>query len=406
MRGKLTKQKVGGIILIALFGLGALGYFAWWMEPKILKPQVIHISGTIPYEMGVQYGGQAKDKIQGAATFVSSFEPILGLLGINLTQKIAEYLTHIPLYLIEEMNGVAVGAEVDPKWIYGVNIFPEVFIGITGKPMECSQFIKTSETDGDLGPIFGRTLDFPPDAFIQNFQLVLVIEYIGKVKLIGHTVAGMVGFLTGMNDHGLTTSISMVSTHDTGLGLPVVIGVRETLQNYTKVTDAAYYLGNETHALGWNYALMDTTGNAAVVEVTHTHNNTRWLGGFGEATNYICATNVFHSLAMAPPISPVSENSWIRKRTMEYVLNSTTEFSLLDAVKVLRNSTSPQWNVWDPSGDTINRDWKRKNLIPMGSLFAMICVPMHNFTLVASGLPARQPFYTVNFEAEVVGPVV
>ncbi len=404
MRSKLTKQKVGGIILITLFGLGALGYFAWWLEPKILKPEVISLSGSSSYEIGVQYGQKAKDKIQGAATFVASFEPILKLLGINFSQKIEEYMAYIPQYLKDEMDGVAEGAGVEKKWIYGVNIFPEVFIGIAEKPMECSQFIKVGGIDGDLGPIFGRTLDFPPDAFIQNFQVVLVIDYPGQVKLIGHTIAGMVGFLTGMNDLGLSASISMVSTHETGPGLPVVIGIRNVLQNNTTVSAAAYYLGNATHGLGWNYALVDKTGNAAVVEVTHKYNNTRWINMGGEAANYICATNVFHSPTMASH-GAVSENSWVRKRTLESTLNSTDSFSLLGAIQLLRNSTNPQWNVWDPSGDTINRDWKRKNLIPMGSLFAMINVPMHNFTLVASGLPARQPFYAVNFAAEVVGPV-
>ena len=404
MRGKIDKQKVSGVILIALFGIGALGYFVWWLEPKILKPQVLSLEGSTSYDIGKMYGEKARNKIQGAATFVASFEPILRFLGIDLQQKIDSYIPYIPQYLIEEMNGVADGAGVERKWIYGVNVFPEVFIGITEKPMECSQFIKTSGTDGDLGPIFGRTLDFPPDAFIQNFQVILVINYAGQVKLIGHTVAGMVGFLTGMNDWGLSVSISMVTTHEVGFGIPVVIGVRNTLQKNKTVTAAVHYLANETQSLGWNYALVDKTGNAAVVEVTHNHNNTRWVNTPGEGVNYICATNVFHSATMAS-YGPVSENSWIRKRTMEYTMNSTTQFSLLGAIKLLRNSTNPQWNVWDPSGETINRDWKRKNLIPMGSLFAMINVPCHNFSLVASGLPARQPFYAVNFEAEVVGPV-
>ncbi len=402
MRGKIDRQKVGGIVLIALFAVGALGYFMWWLEPKILKPQVLYLEGATPKDIGKDYGEKARDKIQGAATFVASFEPILKLLGINLDDKIAEYMPFIPQYLIDEMDGVAEGAGVAKKWIYGVNIFPEVFIGIAEKPMECSQFIKVGDTEANLGPIFGRTLDFPPDSFIQNFQVVLVIDY-GTVKLIGHTIAGMVGFLTGMNDLGLTASISMVTTHEIAPGIPVVIGVRNTLQNNATVTAAAYYLANATQSLGWNYALMDKTGNAAVVEVTHMNNNTRWVNTPGEAVNYICATNVFHSPTMAPH-GPVSENSWIRKRTMESTLNCTNQFSLLGAIKLLRNSTSPQWHIWDPSGDTINRDWKRKNLIPMGSLFAMICVPAHNFALVASGLPARQPFYAVNF-TEVVGPV-
>src|SRR5271157_603983 len=398
---RFERRKVAALILVLLFGVGGISYLAWWENPKNLAPQVLFLTGSTSYAIGKEYGQEAQTKIQGAADFISSAEPILNLLGINGDEKIASYLPYVPQYLQDEMKGVADGAGVPLRSIQAENFFPEIFIGIEDQPVACSQFIKVNGTDGDLGPIYGRTLDFPPDSFLQNFQVVLVINYPGQVKLIGHTVAGMVGFLTGMNDHGLSVGISQVTTKEVGNGTPVVIEVRDVLQNNSDVPSAVAYLTARTSAIGWNYALADKSGNAAVFETTHDHNNTRWVGVGGEASNYICATNAFHSATMAP-YGPVSENSWIRKRSMEYALNSTNSFTLLDAIHVLRNSTDPRWNVVNPSPDTINRDFRRKFLVPVGSLFAMITVPAHGYALVACGLPGDQPFYAVNFE-EVVG---
>ena len=75
------------------------------------------------YRKGINYGKKCKAKIQGLDDFVRKIDNFMKRAGYDIDELMKSYKKYIPDFLWEEMEGVAIGAEVSFKHIFIENFF-------------------------------------------------------------------------------------------------------------------------------------------------------------------------------------------------------------------------------------------------------------------------------------------
>lgn len=110
--------------------------------------------------------------------------------------------------------------------------------------------------------IFGRNYDFS----IRHYDRILAaIQPQGVNASIGFTDR-FTGRDDGMNEHGLCVGLHYVNDRIWQPGLVCILVVRIVLDQCATISEAVELLRRLPHGLGFNYSLMDATGDAAVVE--------------------------------------------------------------------------------------------------------------------------------------------
>lgn len=399
----MDKKRITQIGIIAILAISAGLSLSYFTKTKNADLSIVEIEGDTWKELGIDYGRKCRSEIQGLVALLREIGGAADLFGTSFEKLKTEFEPYIPAYLIEEMEGVAEGAGVDYIDILMINCFAEIMILVQSGDIACTQWGKLQEVSNE-GPIFGRTLDFFPNFFLMNYNVYLVANF-GGTRMIGETIAGMIGFLSGMNDKGLVISISMVSTNENGRGIPMVLAIRNALQLYGSVSEAEACLDDQTHAIGWNFFIMHEDGDAAVLETTNKHHNTRWLTDAEEvSSDYIVATNDFHSETMEPYCHP-SETSILRKARAEQLMSENNNFGVGDAVEISRDEYDASIDATNPGRNSICRKWLRKTFLPAGTLGTFIAVPQEGYCVVSNGYPDSALFYAVNLQGEVTGPI-
>jgi predicted choloylglycine hydrolase len=137
----------------------------------------------------------------------------------------------------------------------------------------CSTIIVEGDRTTTGGPLFGRNLDWPPVARLQDYTLVVIYRPEGKRAFASITFPGVLGCTTGMNDAGL--AIAMLDSYSSRdgspgfnpFGIPTVFMLRRLLEECTTVDEAAALLRSVQRASMLNIAICDKN-RGAVLEVT------------------------------------------------------------------------------------------------------------------------------------------
>lgn len=191
--------------LLASHGGGAL--------VEMAGTRVLIVKGE-PYEMGYQHGVLLRDQVQElvhkvlfitrAASAGKFTDAMKNVLSPDAAEKIREYYDSsieaawertrpfIPKRYIEEMRGLAKGAQVPLEDIQLANVFPELF--------HCSGFALFGEATGDGRLFHGRILDYMTDMGLQKFAVLIVQKPNGYHSFVNVGYAGFIGSVTGMNE--------------------------------------------------------------------------------------------------------------------------------------------------------------------------------------------------------------
>ncbi len=202
---------------------------------------ILHLKGS-PYEMGFQHGELLKDKIM--SMFDEYFIKTSKKRGINkknMIKIVKKYMEeHIPSYIIEEIKGLADGANIDYDTILLMQSFLDILsIGWSneGKAINymfggCSSFAARGKaTEGGI-LIHARNIDFPDEEVLRKHAVLIVYEPDMGKKMVIPGWAGLIGALTGMNEEGVTLSEDTISTSDDDIkGTPFMLLLRNALQN-------------------------------------------------------------------------------------------------------------------------------------------------------------------------------
>jgi len=380
----------------------------WYFDKFNIKPRVVDVYGESFYDLGIMYGSKVRDLALGIGEVAKYLETVLpNILKVSVEEYVNGFLLNTPSYIKEMMYGFANATGLSLKYIILLNSFADI-VELASESFGCSQFTCINNTLYGLGPIYARTLDYMPHYILENWQIILRItppSWSGMNKVLGVTIAGWMGLLSGMNDHGLAMGISQIFSKELDFGTPMGIIILDTLFNTTNVIDAQQHIVNGSksnirHAGAWCYMMVDKNENACIVEVTHLHNNTIWHSTTNKP--FLVITNHFISPEMIPYhyVPNIAINTYYRKQVLEEILLNKDNFDLKDVIETLRSHYDIKIHG-DPGPGYINcicNEWFS------GTMHAFAAIVAHNYSLICLTNPKRGPFYLVSF-TELIGPI-
>jgi isopenicillin-N N-acyltransferase-like protein len=163
-----------------------------------------------------------------------------------------------------EMAAVAESAGLDAGELMLGNCFLDL------SPMvACSTVTLSAKAAPDGIARFGRNLDFPSFNIADKASVVLVFHPKDRYKFAAVTWPGLIGVLSGMNEHGLTLA-NMEVTRNMGFpkAMPYMLLYRTVLEQCKTVDEAIDLLEKTPRQTANNLMLMDASGQRAVVEIT------------------------------------------------------------------------------------------------------------------------------------------
>jgi isopenicillin-N N-acyltransferase like protein len=231
--------------------------------------RVLHLKGA-PYEMGYQHGALLKDHIQANVDYlfnVKAKQKRLEFLGVTLDPKqlISMIVTiqrrYMPQRFLDELRGVADGAECSLEDTMVANFIPELF--------HCSGFAVMNGATKDGTLYHGRVLDYSTDWGLQEHAVLVVAEPDGYVPYVNVTYAGFIGSVTGMNAEHVSVGEMGGGGRGHWAGTPMAFLVRRVLEEAKTLDDAVAIFRDSPRTCEYYYVVADGDDNSAVGLAAH-----------------------------------------------------------------------------------------------------------------------------------------
>lgn len=132
----------------------------------------------------------------------------------------------------------------------------------------CSTITLPAEAAPDGVARFGRNLDFPGMNIAEKHTVLLIVRPEGRYSYAAVTWPGLLGVLSGMNEHGLTVA-NMEVDRQGGVpqAMPYTLLYRTVLERCKTVDEAIKFLNDTPRQTANNLMLMDAAGSRAVAEI-------------------------------------------------------------------------------------------------------------------------------------------
>ena len=233
--------------------------------------KILYINGS-NYEMGYQHGFLLKNETQEVLrAFIQrakdkfTYEALVNLW--NITQP------YIPFCYIEEMQGIADGADISFEEL-GISYMTVVKIDV-----KCFTYAAWANATEDSKLYHIRSLDFSvlikdpvSGKYIQENSVLIVREPDNGLKSLCPSIAGWIKFYQGINEEQVSIGVQVCWSNDQTLkGIPTKFKVQKILDSAEDAEDAIEILtSNKT--LGWNYILSDSKKNIGyAIETSANH---------------------------------------------------------------------------------------------------------------------------------------
>jgi hypothetical protein len=322
--------------------------------------------------MGYQYGLQAssyislvRDAAWASALSVNSSQEILDTCKIY-NRYISEELTEFDFSaffqgLSDSMNDQGVGfSTLDPVVMlyWGGRQGPQ-------PPDHCTAFAVLGKA-GNSGTIAGVNFDYY-QVPSNSYSLILVLYPENGHSCIIPSGAGRTGSNCVVNEEGLIYIMAagpQQGPGDRGPGITGFLELPYVGMTCDTVPEAEEFLINSTRMFGLNHLLIDSCGNAEVLEATRGRCAVRRPGDNNE-TDYLVVTNFYLNPKMKPSQTTWNPleyypSSYYRYITAEkMIVDSYPQANYSSAVSVLSSTDwwdGDEWHYDDPwSTNTINR---------------------------------------------------
>ena len=132
----------------------------------------------------------------------------------------------------------------------------------------CSTITLPASAAPDHVARFGRNLDFPSLHIADQYSTVFVYHPRGRYAFASIGWPGMIGVLSGMNEHGLSLANMEITRRPRLPGaMPYTLLYRTILEKCRTVSEAIALLQTTPRQTGNNLMLMDSAGDRAVIEI-------------------------------------------------------------------------------------------------------------------------------------------
>jgi len=225
---------------------------------------VVELSGT-GRQIGTEYGRQLSDPIH------LLFEKYLKPYFRNDLQR-AVALTaagafegHLLPEHRAEVQALAQATHLDEREVMLAQCFLDLLPGMAA----CSTIALPAEASPDGVARFGRNLDFPSLGVADKQSVVFIYRPAGGYQFAAIGWPGLVGVLSGMNEHGLSlANMEVKRSRRLPAAMPYTLLYRLVLERCKTVDEAIELLQNTPRQTANNLMLMDAGGDRAVVEIT------------------------------------------------------------------------------------------------------------------------------------------
>jgi isopenicillin-N N-acyltransferase-like protein len=210
-----------------------------------------------PYQRGRQHGEQLKTEV---AETVEFYRSIFGLPESEIVRLAAHFQSQIQQFnaeYIDEITGIAEGADIDPLWVVALNARTEI---LTHKDVSASNEC--------------TSVYFPQQSILaQNWDWGRALEPLTVlmkiIKPCGHTIRmvtepGIIGKI-GMNSAGIGVCLNILTLGQELDGLPVHIVLRALL-DCRSFDSAKSLLQEQGKGKASNIIVADEDGNGVDIE--------------------------------------------------------------------------------------------------------------------------------------------
>lgn len=223
---------------------------------------IIVVQGTSE-EMGQKAGEALKSRIDTlhSAYMAALFQdPRARQLAL---QNASRYANQISPEHLAEIRALSQACGMD----YDHTLLSQCFLDII--PMvACSTVSLPADASPDGVARMGRNLDFPSMGVADKESMIIVYKPADRYHFATITWPGLIGALTGMNEHGLVlANMEVTRLPSPPKGMPYVLLYRTVLEKCKTVDEAIVLLKSMPKQTANNLMLMDAAGNRAVVEI-------------------------------------------------------------------------------------------------------------------------------------------
>jgi isopenicillin-N N-acyltransferase like protein len=162
---------------------------------------------------------------------------------------------HLP-WVVEELEGVAAGADADPAAVFAASIEE-----LSAAPVGCSDLVALGEATADGHVLVAHNNDL--DA--EDEADVVAIEWRVPGEPTAFTLGNGPWISVGWNDAGLSVTGNELTPNDERVGIPRLLQMRDVLARRT-LAEAVDAVLHPARASSYNWVLAHASGEAVDVE--------------------------------------------------------------------------------------------------------------------------------------------
>lgn len=285
-----------------------------------------------PHQRGRQHGEQLKTEI---AETVDFYRSIFGLPESQVLQLAAHFhnvIQHFNADYIDEITGIAEGADIDPLWIAALNSRTEI---LTHKDVsvsnECTAVYLPQQSILAQNWDWGRALE----------PLTVLMKI---VKPCGHTIRmitepGIIGKI-GMNSAGIGVCLNILTLGQKLYGLPVHIVLRALLDSQSYGA-AKSLLQEQGKGKASNIMLADSNGNGVGIEFCGDRSFVLEPG-----KDFLLHTNHYLGEAINSPHCEDFASSYARFKKAKSLLENDKDHSLAQMCRLLSDESDSELPIY------------------------------------------------------------
>ena len=224
---------------------------------------IVELRGTAE-EMGAQHALQLDSQIQLLQKNYLNVYMGSGAKRLIALTAARVFKSYFPVDHLAEVDALATQEGMDEREA----VLAQCFLDLS--PMTaCSTMTLPASASADHVARFARNLDFPALNIADKYSTVFVYHPQGRYQFVSIGWPGMVGVLSGMNEHGLCLANMEVSRGVRMPGaMPYTLLYRTVLEKCKTVGEAIELLEKTPRQTPNNLMLMDAAGDRAVAEIT------------------------------------------------------------------------------------------------------------------------------------------
>jgi isopenicillin-N N-acyltransferase-like protein len=344
-----------------------------------------------PNEVGYKLGFQLKELIQKEVRNLFERMQLLSPLSpsremcLKLISKYVPYARTYAPELVEEIKGIAEGADSSFQEVFFLNSFDDIAAD-TSNPMlatkffGCTSFATSGGVTTNDEAFIGQNFDY--NVIFQDFPIIIKAKNeSGRSSLI-YTMAGMLGFI-GQNSSGISVANNKLFSSDPRPGVPFTLIIRRILEQET-IEDAINVVVNAHRTTGMNYLICDSYGKVVNIETTAAKYEVIYpTAGYITHTNHYI-TQKLKSYQLMEPRDSIVRNDRMDKLVCARAKNGEITYEYLkECLKDHANYPKSICNHLDEKVPSYKR---------MKTISALIMQPKRRKIWVTNGNPCQNEF--------------